>query len=226
VAAALRVFLIYDHQMMADAIAAGLAATPAIWVLGRCPSDDPRLSDIVARARPDVVTLEVESLGVSAGRVIDRIHVVLPAVRIVVLTATSEQAVPRAGADAWLSMDNSLERLAAVLQSMRAGVARCPQALGVREREVRREMMEGRTGREIAQRLYPSADTVRTHVRAILVKLDVPGRLGTVAVAREDRSGPWRAAGPAGHCANDLAPDPGERSIVHSGHITFRRVIN
>jgi DNA-binding NarL/FixJ family response regulator len=218
-------FLIYDHQMMADAIAAGLAATPAIWVLGRCPSDDPRLSDIVARARPDVVTLEVESLGVSAGRMIDRIHVVLPAVRIVALTATSEQTVAQAGADAWLSMDNSLERLAAVLQSVPAGAACCPQALDVWEREVLRETMEGRTGREIAQRLYLSADTC-PHAHPRHSGEAARTRPAGDSVAREDRLGPWRAAGPAEHSANDRAPDSGERLIVHSGHITFRRVIN
>ncbi|NMH96652.1 response regulator transcription factor [Pseudonocardia sp. K10HN5] len=209
----LRVLLIDDHQMLAEAIAAGLAATSDLWVLGRCTTDEPRLVEIVTSWRPDVVTIDVESLGVEAPGLIERIRATRPEVRIVVLTATHDPAVAvavaQAGANAWLGMDVSLERLVTVLHIVHEGGACYPEdllgtilrelredarraragdgpleVLSAREREVLLGMMEGKTGTEIARELFLSANTVRTHSRSILSKLDVHSRLEAVALAR------------------------------------------
>jgi DNA-binding NarL/FixJ family response regulator len=45
-------------------------------------------------------------------------------------------------------------------------------------------MMDGKRGRQIAQDLLISTDTVRTHTRNIFAKLDVHSRLEAVRVAR------------------------------------------
>jgi DNA-binding CsgD family transcriptional regulator len=45
-------------------------------------------------------------------------------------------------------------------------------------------MMEGKRGRQIAQDLMISPDTVRTHIRNIFAKLDVHSRLEAVRLAR------------------------------------------
>jgi DNA-binding NarL/FixJ family response regulator len=46
-------------------------------------------------------------------------------------------------------------------------------------------MMDGKRGRQIAQDLLISTDTVRTHTRNIFAKLDVHSRLEAVQVARD-----------------------------------------
>ncbi|MFI9205999.1 response regulator transcription factor [Streptomyces sp. NPDC053048] len=51
-----------------------------------------------------------------------------------------------------------------------------PSALSPRELEVLAELTQGRTNREIAERLFLSPRTVATHVEHILAKLDVPNR--------------------------------------------------
>ena len=56
--------------------------------------------------------------------------------------------------------------------------------LSPRERDVLLSMMDGKRGRQIAQDLLISTDTVRTHTRNIFAKLDVHSRLEAVRVAR------------------------------------------
>jgi len=56
--------------------------------------------------------------------------------------------------------------------------------LSPRERDVLASMAEGKRGRQIAEELLISTDTVRTHTRSIFSKLDVHSRLEAVRVAR------------------------------------------
>ena len=56
--------------------------------------------------------------------------------------------------------------------------------LSPRERDVLLAMMDGKRARQIAEQLPISTDTVRTHTRNILAKLEVHSRLDAVRVAR------------------------------------------
>ncbi|MGH8890743.1 MAG: response regulator transcription factor, partial [Acidothermaceae bacterium] len=58
-------------------------------------------------------------------------------------------------------------------------------ALTARERDVLAELIHGRQVNEISRLLFVSEATVRTHVRAILLKLDVTSQLAAVAQATE-----------------------------------------
>lgn len=68
-----------------------------------------------------------------------------------------------------------------------------PAALSPRELEVLAELTQGRTNREIADRLYVSPRTVATHIEHILAKLDVPNRVAAAgrAVAWGLEPAPW-----------------------------------
>ena len=55
--------------------------------------------------------------------------------------------------------------------------------LSPREREVLDVLAEGRTNREIAERLFISERTVAVHVRRILAKLEVSGRTEAAGMA-------------------------------------------
>jgi DNA-binding CsgD family transcriptional regulator len=56
------------------------------------------------------------------------------------------------------------------------------EALTVREREVLEEIAEGRTNREIGERLFISEKTVGIHVTHILAKLGVRTRVQAGAI--------------------------------------------
>jgi len=118
----------------------------------------------------------------------------------------------RAGASGFLVKDAPPERLVAAVRAVAAGeelfaptvLRRLVEAyvrepphgeeggvggvLGVltdRERDVLREMAAGRTNAEIAQALYLSPATVKTHVTRILTKLDLRDRVQAVVLAYE-----------------------------------------
>ncbi|HWE89970.1 MAG TPA: response regulator transcription factor [Pseudonocardiaceae bacterium] len=208
-----RVLLVDDHLMLTEALAARLSAVPDLWVVGRCDPDDPKLAETARRLRPDVVTVEVEAVGVAAGTLLERLATAVPAAQLVVLTAGHDVGhavqAARAGAAAWVSKECGVEELVGVLRGVRQGHAWYPpQVLGVvlrelrddarrardrsgpldalsnRERDVLRLMVAGRGPREIAEALLISADTVRTHTRNVFGKLGVHSRLAAVTLAR------------------------------------------
>jgi DNA-binding NarL/FixJ family response regulator len=78
---------------------------------------------------------------------------------------------------------------------MRAGESRCPAALAMltsRERHILELIATGRSNKEIAGELVIGVATVKSHVHAILRKLDVNGRGAAADVFR--RAQPAAAA--------------------------------
>ena len=80
--------------------------------------------------------------------------------------------------------------LGEILRELRDDIRRAREdsdpldVLSPRERDVLASMAEGKRGRQIAEELLISTDTVRTHTRSIFSKLDVHSRLEAVRVAR------------------------------------------
>lgn len=72
------------------------------------------------------------------------------------------------------------------------------EALTGAERRVLQYLMAGHSTAEIADALVVSLSTVRSHVRSILRKLQVPSQLAAVAVATGTRPGPEAPAAAAG----------------------------
>ena len=208
-----RVVLIDDHVMVAEVLAARLSVAEDIWVAGRCSASDPNLLDVVRRLQPDVITIEVEPLGPATGKTIRQLIAVRPGVKVVVVSAESDMTLAldaaRAGAVAWVAKRQGAAELEAIIRGVQRGESWYPpemlgeilrglrsdvtraredsdalEMLSPRERDVLRGMMEGKHGRQIAQDLMISTDTVRTHIRNIFAKLDVHNRLEAVRVAR------------------------------------------
>ena len=165
------------------------------------------------RLQPDVITIEVEPLGPATGKTIRQLIAVRPGVKVVVVSAESDMTLAldaaRAGAVAWVAKRQGAAELEAIIRGVQRGESWYPpemlgeilrglrsdvtraredsdalEMLSPRERDVLRGMMEGKHGRQIAQDLMISTDTVRTHIRNIFAKLDVHNRLEAVRVAR------------------------------------------
>jgi two-component system, NarL family, response regulator LiaR len=210
----LRVLLVDDHLMVSEALASRLASAPDLWVAGTCTATDPNLPDIVRRLRPDVVTIEVEPLGPAVGEVLRRLIAAWPQAEVVVLSSDQDVShaveAARAGVAAWVTKQQGAAELETVLRGVRAGRSWFPpemlgavlrelradiqrarhrgdslNMLSKRERDVLLGMVEGKRGRQIAQELMISIETVQTHTRNIFAKLDVHSRLDAVRVAHE-----------------------------------------
>ncbi len=136
-----------------------------------------------------------------------------PGLRTVVLAerddAVRAAAALQAGACGWVAKDSSLSRLLHVVRGVLKGETHLPallltgvleeltasrkhrseserlvQALTPREYEVLRCMVAGLGRKAVAERLYLSPHTVRTHMQNVLGKLGVHSTLAAVAMAR------------------------------------------
>ncbi|MGP4112199.1 LuxR C-terminal-related transcriptional regulator [Streptomyces sp. 4N509B] len=140
-------------------------------------------------------------------------HERYPAMRTVMLAAHDDagraaQALA-AGASGWVAKDSSLARLLTVVRgvlreethlspTLLTGVLRelardrrhrdehqrLVESLTPRELEVLRCMLAGLGRKAVAERLYLSPHTVRTHMQNVLTKLGVHSTLAAVALAR------------------------------------------
>ncbi|MEU8624918.1 response regulator transcription factor [Streptomyces sp. NPDC048669] len=160
-----------------------------------------------------------------------------PSVRTVVLAEKDDPRraalALQAGACGWVAKDCSLQRLLAVVRGVLRDETHLPAALltGVlrelladrkhrseserlvesltpREREVLRCMVAGLGRKAVAERLFLSPHTVRTHMQNVLGKLGVHSTLAAVALARRAGVGP---ADPVAPRAPGLAGDVVER---------------
>lgn len=209
----MRVFFVDDHQVLTEALANLLRDDPELCVVGHGASSDPQLDHRIAYERPDVITVEVAASGAESGRLVKRLLAAAPDAHVVVLTSAhdSRQAaeVVRAGAAAWVSKRCSAEFLITVLTGVCRGDAFFPgdllgtvlhelredverarahngllDVLTVRERDVLAGMIAGWSSARIAQELFLSPHTVRSHIRAILPKLGVHSRLEAMQKVR------------------------------------------
>ncbi|MCK8680148.1 MULTISPECIES: response regulator transcription factor [Streptomyces] len=166
------------------------------------------------RAVPDGAEAAVDGISLVAG-----VRRARPEVRVVVLADRDEARraalALQAGASAWVAKDCSLQRLLAVIRGVLRDETHLPPALltGVlreltaerkhrteserlvesltpREREVLRCMVAGLGRKAVAERLFLSPHTVRTHMQNVLGKLGVHSTLAAVALARRAGVGP------------------------------------
>ena len=100
-------------------------------------------------------------------------------------TGGARAADPELDGERARSAPDGADRSPLVRQLVGDRHARKPQTFGLspREREVLLLIADGRTNREIGERLFISQKTVGVHVGNILAKLDVSGRVEAAAVA-------------------------------------------
>jgi NarL family two-component system response regulator LiaR len=198
----IRVLVVDDQAIVRRGIRALLATEPDLEVVGEAADGEAALRT-AAGLRPDVVLMDLVMPGVDGVEATRRLTDGDPAVRVVVLTsfATDEHVFPaiKAGALGYLLKDSDPDDLVrAIRQAHRGEPALHPEIarrvlaelhrpparaqprttdpLTARELEVLRLVAEGLSNQEIASRLVVGETTVRTHVSAILSKLQLASR--------------------------------------------------
>ena len=201
----IRVLVADDHYIVRQGLATLLVPRNGMQVVGEATTGAEAV-DLALTLQPDVILMDMIMPELDGAAAIMRIKAQNPAARILVLTSFGERekvaAALQAGAAGYLLKDSSPDDLFAAIRSVHRGNLVIPQELArdlmqpqapapkssqftARELDVLRLLVQGKSNPEIAQALYISATTVRSHVTAILTKLNVANRTQAALVAQE-----------------------------------------
>jgi len=189
-----------DHPAMVAAVCEMLESH-GIQIAGRARDGIETLAKIEAR-KPDVAVLDLRMPQLSGTEVARRAARVSPDTAIVLYTAYAEHALLTEALDAGVrgfvlkeaplgDLIRAIELAAAgrlyidpvLAGELARGSSRAAPSLTQRERDVLRLLAEGHSNQEIGKRLFISPETVRTHVRKAMAKLDADTRTQAVAMA-------------------------------------------
>lgn len=198
-----RVLIVDDHPLTRDALAA-LLLQQGFDVVGEAEDGESAIVAAASLA-PDIVLLDLTMPGMDGLTALPMIRDAAPDSEVVVLTASDAEenllAAIRSGASGYLLKTEPPEQIAAFLRgvargeaALSGGVARrlldrvrdggrlsgvpeeITRVLSAREVEVLLLLDEHLGTDEIAQRLFISEHTVRSHVKSLLKKLGVSSR--------------------------------------------------
>lgn len=200
----IRVLLVDDHTMVRRGLATFLKVFDDLELVGEAADGETAVS-LCRQILPDVILMDMvmpDIDGVTATRIIRQNF---PTVQIIALTSFKEeslvQSALQAGAISYLLKNVSAEELALAIRAAHAGrgtlapeiiqamthAASQPPPPGYdlteREREVLVLIVAGLNNSEIAEKLFVSPFTIKSHVSNILTKFGVASRTEAAALA-------------------------------------------
>ena len=190
-----------DHPAVVEAVA-DMLEEQGIEVAGRARDGSDALEQIELR-KPRVAILDLRMPGLSGIEVARRVAKSTPDTAIILYTAFGDRALLTealdAGARGFVLKEAPLAEVARAVELVAAGRTYVdPVLAGVlsssaagnktlnlpqRERDVLRLLADGMSNEEIGKELFISPETVRTHVRKAMAKLDADTRTQAVATA-------------------------------------------
>jgi DNA-binding NarL/FixJ family response regulator len=219
-----RVLIADDEALMRAGLMELLSTDPSIEIVGQAETGREAVEQ-VRQTMPDVVLMDVRMPGLDGIAATRELLLAAPDARVLILTTFEQDdyifGVLRAGASGFLLKRTRPEELIAAVHTVAAGDAllspsvtrlvinqlarqspppepverRNLSMLTPREREVLAHIARGLANREIATELVVEESTIRTHVKRILMKLNLRDRVQAVIFACE--TGLIRPAAPA-----------------------------
>ncbi len=201
----IRVLLVDDHAIVRKGLAMVLQLEPDIEIVGQAESGE--IAIVLAQSlTPDLVLLDFVMSGMNGEQTAAALRKLSPKTRILMLTGVDlDDRVLKmlaTDADGYVIKNIEAEQLAEAIRTVVRGEAylhptlarhllesnRQPAptpkiTLTRRETEVLRLMATPATYKQIAAKLYVSEETIRTHAKHILGKLQQPNRAQAVLAA-------------------------------------------
>lgn len=200
------VFVVDDHEMVAESLAIALSTVPDIEAVGRAGTVADAMAAL-AGLHADVVLVDQRLPDGNGVELAARIVAARPGIGVVIVTgypdSSSLAAALEAGCRGYLTKGSRFDALVSTIRRVAVGEVAIPasmlqdlarhldrrrsrpgEELTAREREVLVLLGRGASTEDISRALSLSSHTVRTHVRSILHKLNAHSRLQAVSTAR------------------------------------------
>ncbi|WP_254201251.1 MULTISPECIES: response regulator transcription factor [unclassified Lysobacter] len=195
----IRIMLVDDHPLLREGVASVVARQSDMQLIAEATDGEQAIAQF-RQWQPDITLMDLQMPGVGGVEAIRAITGEFPQARIIVLTTYrgDVQALRalKAGAMGYLLKSMLRKDLLDTIRQVHAGRRSIPpeianeiathvadDALSSREVEVLGQVAGGRSNKVIAAQMGISEETVKTHMKSILAKLDANDRTHAVTIA-------------------------------------------
>jgi DNA-binding NarL/FixJ family response regulator len=195
----IRILTVDDHPLLREGIAGVIAGEADMQLVGEACNGQEAIAAFRS-CLPDITLMDLQMPELNGVDAIVQIRQEFPAARIIVLTTYSGdvQALRalKAGAQGYLLKSSLRKELLDTIRAVMAGRRRIPPEvageiaehltdsdLTTREIDILRGVAAGNSNKRIAAQLSISEETVKTHMKSVLSKLDANDRTHAVTIA-------------------------------------------
>ena len=195
--------IVDDHEVVREGLRLSLSRAPHIRVIGEAGDGETAIG-LVERRKPDVIIMDVRMPGMDGLEATKKIIEQTPDAVVLIFTAFSERSLLarglESGAKGYILKEAPHETLLRAIERVANGEGYVDPALmpaflsgkdqadilTAREREILQLLADGMSNGDVAKKLFISQETVKSHVRHILAKLEADTRTHAVAIALRD----------------------------------------
>ena len=192
----IRILIVDDHPMVREGLEAMLMSEEGFDVVALAPNGEAALAK-AQEVRPDVVVSDIRMPKMDGFTMLGHLRKLLPETKVLLLAGMplkeEEYRARQDGARGYLPKDVDQDRLSAAIREIAAkdDVFACeqfqvaPSLLTAREMDVLRLVAQGNQRDQIAAALGIGPESVKTHLKGIMTKLDCPNATSAVGRAYE-----------------------------------------
>jgi DNA-binding NarL/FixJ family response regulator len=191
--------IVDDHEVVREGLRLSLSRAPHIRVIGEA-ADGEAAVELTERRKPNVVIMDVRMPGMDGLEATKILTERVPESAVLIFTAYSERSLLsrglESGAKGYVLKEAPHETLLRAIEKVASGESFVDPALmpafltgkeddtlTTREREILQLLADGMSNADVATKLFISQETVKSHVRHILAKLEADTRTQAVAIA-------------------------------------------
>jgi DNA-binding NarL/FixJ family response regulator len=192
--------IVDDHEVVREGLRLSLSRAHHIRVVGEA-SDGESAIALAERRKPNVVIMDVRMPGIDGLEATKQLMEKVPGTAVLIFTAYSERSLLsrglESGAKGYILKEAPHQTLVRAIEKVSEGEGYVDPALmpafltgkdkedmlTTREREILQLLADGMSNADVAGKLYISQETVKSHVRHILAKLEADTRTHAVAIA-------------------------------------------
>jgi DNA-binding NarL/FixJ family response regulator len=191
--------IVDDHEVVREGLRLSLSRSENIRVVGEA-SDGQAAVTLAKRRKPNVVILDVRMPGMDGLAAAKEITTEVPETAVLMFTAFAERSLLtrglESGAKGYILKEAPHQTIVRAIQKVADGDGYVDPALmpafltkerenmlTAREREILQLLADGMSNADVAAKLFISQETVKSHVRHILSKLEADTRTHAVAIA-------------------------------------------